>query len=145
MSPMLVDQVEFRVHAAICAVLALKMVTNALAIGGLRVQRKSWVQDEDARFYKGQVGLDDTIERLRRLHQNSLENELLYMVTGLLFVLVGTPLVGIQAYGYTFLLSRIAHAGFYLGKLQPFRTLSWAVGALCLIGMAAQILMASFR
>jgi uncharacterized MAPEG superfamily protein len=142
---MLVDQVEFRVHAAICALLVLKLVINALAIGAVRVYQKSWVQAEDASTFRGEVRLDASVERLRRLHLNSLENELPYMIVGLLFVLVGTPLVGIQAYGYTFLLTRLAHAGFYLGRLQPFRSLAWGVGTLCLIGMSVQVLMASFR
>lgn len=144
MQPLLVDQVQFKIFAAVSALLVLKMLLNAFAIGGARGLRRSWTSPEDARLLGGSTEPDEIVERLRRLHLNSLENELPFIAVGLLFVLLGAPTIGIQAYGYTFLAARIIHAGCYIAGLQPFRSIAWGLGVLCLIGMIVQVLMASF-
>lgn len=145
MQPLLIDEVQFRIHAAISALLVLKMVLTAFAIGVARVTHKSWSSPEDAKLLGGSTVPDALVERLRRVHQNALENELAYIAIGLLFVLVGAPIVGIQAYGYTFLGARVVHTLSYAIGVQPFRTLAFVVGSLCLVGMSVQVLMAAFR
>jgi uncharacterized MAPEG superfamily protein len=144
MQPLLVDLVQFKIFAAISALLVAKMVLLALSVGTVRTLRKRWSTPEDSRFLGGSTEADPLVERLRRAHHNSLENELPFIAVGLLFVLVGAPIVGIQAYGYTFLAARVAHTVTYLASLQPFRTLSFLLGALCLLGMSTQVLMAAF-
>lgn len=144
MQPLLIDLVQFKIFAAVSAILILKLVINAFAVGTVRGLRKRWSSPEDAKLIGGSTDHDDLVERLRRIHLNSLENEIPFIAVGLLFVLVGTPVIGIQAYGYTFLAARIIHAGCYLAALQPFRTLAFGVGALCIVGMSVQVLMAAF-
>lgn len=144
MTPLLIDHVEFRIHAAICALLVLKLLLHAFAVGGARFVRKSWATNEDAKLLGGSIERDSLVDRLRAAHMNALENELPYIGIGLLFVLVGTPTIGIQAYGYTFLVARVVHSIAYVFGLQPFRTLAFGVGALCLVGMCVQVLMAAF-
>lgn len=129
MQPLLFDEVQFRIHAAISAILMLKIVLHAFSVGGARVARRAWSSPEDVKLLGGSV----------------TEDALAYIVLGLLFVLVGAPVVGIQAYGYTFLAARVVHSIACGFGLQPFRTLAFAVGSLCLIGMAVQVLMAAFR
>lgn len=145
MQPLLIDEVQFRIHAAICALLVLKLVVLAFAVGSARGARKSWSSTEDVKLLGGSTTPDALVERLRRTHQNAIENELAYMIIGLLFVLVGAPVVGIQAYGYTFLVARVVHSLSQIFQLQPLRTMAFAVGSLCLIGMSVQVLMAAFR
>jgi microsomal prostaglandin-E synthase 1 len=143
--PLLVDRVEYRIYAALVAVLALKMLATAFAVATARLVGSSWTSPEDTKLLGGTTSPDERVERLRRLHLNSLENEPLFMILGLLYVLAGAPEIGIQAYGYTFVIARIVHAISYAFAVQPFRTLGFVVGALALVGMSVQILLASFR
>jgi len=62
---------------------------------------------------------------------------------GLIFVLMGAPAFGAQAYFYTFTGARIVHTIAYVAKLQPWRTVAFALGALCTVGMLVQILIAA--
>jgi uncharacterized MAPEG superfamily protein len=144
MQPLLVDLVQFKIFAAISALLILKMVLLAFSVGTVRTLRRRWSSPEDAKFIGGSTEADPLVERLRRAHLNAIENELPFIGIGLLFVLVGAPVLGIQAYGYTFLVARVVHSVTYVASLQPFRTLSFGLGALCLLGMSTQVLMAAF-
>lgn len=144
MDPLSVDQVTFRIFAALCAVLILKNLGLAVLVATARGLGKAWLNPEDAKLLGGDVRSDDRVERFRRAHANSLENDPLFMMAGLLYLLVGAPEWGMQAYGYTYVLARLAHAAFYALGLQPFRTASFLVGLLACVGMAVQVLLKAF-
>jgi uncharacterized MAPEG superfamily protein len=144
MNPLSVDQVSFRIFAALCAVLVLKNLALAAATGVVRTVRRAWVNTEDASMFGGALSTDELVERIKRAHQNSLENEPLFMILGLLFLLVGAGESGIQAYGYTFVITRFVHAAAYLTRMQPFRTIAYFVGWLAMMGMAVQVLLKAF-
>ncbi len=135
---------SFKIYAAVCALLGLKLVLLALATGAARGRGKRWVNPEDTKMMGGEVGDTAWTSRLQRAHGNGIDNELLFMFLGLLYLLMGSPTEGMQAYGYTFLIARVLHSLTYLFALQPFRSLSWVVGTLCLVGMAVQILLVAF-
>ncbi|MDH5492668.1 MAG: MAPEG family protein [Myxococcales bacterium] len=134
----------FRVFAAVSAVLVLKMVGLAYLVGCNRILKRRHTNPEDARFLKGEPGEDEFSARASRAHGNSLENEPLFILLGLLWVFLGAHTEAIQIYAYTFLVARVLHSLFYLLKLQPWRTIAYAISSLCLIGMSVQILMAAF-
>ena len=144
MGPLSVDQVTFRIFAALCAVLILKNLGLAVLTAAARSQGKAWLNPEDAKLLGGDVKADDRVERVRRAHANSLENDPLFLIAGLLYLLVGAPESGMQAYGYTYVIARFAHAGFYVAGLQPFRTASFLVGLLACTGMSVQVLLKAF-
>ncbi len=142
--PLSVDQVTFRIFAALCAVLILKNLALAVLTAAARMLGRAWLNPEDARLLGGEVKVDERVERVRRAHQNSLENDPLFLIAGLLYLLVGAPESGMQAYGYTYVLARLAHAAFYVAGLQPFRTASFLVGWLACVGMSVQVLVKAF-
>jgi uncharacterized MAPEG superfamily protein len=97
-------------------------------------------------MFRGDVTVVEAPEvaRIKRLHLNDLENIPIFLVLGLLFVIMGGSQEGAQAYFYTFVIARILHTVVYLAGLQPWRTLTWAVQVLVMIGLAVQILLHSF-
>lgn len=144
LQPLLVDQAEFHIYAAVSALLVLWTLALALSTAAVRGLKKSWTSPEDVKLLGGSTEPDALVERIGRAHRNTLENVPLFLVIGLLFVAAGAPVVGIQAYGYTFLIARVLHSVFYLLKLQPFRTLCYVTSVACLVGMSVQVLMHAF-
>jgi len=135
----------FRVYAAVSAVLMLKLASLAFATGAVRGLNKKYPNPEDAKLLKGEHADEhDLVARIKRTHANALENELPFVVLGLLYTLLGADPMGMQIYAYTFLIARVLHSICYVFKLQPFRTLSFTIGWLCLVGMSVQVLMRAF-
>lgn len=139
------EQTSFRVYAAVTAVLVAKLVLLALATGAVRIRRRAFIAAEDTRLVKGEVKSDPLVERIGRAHANALENVPLFAIVGLLYVLLGAPTSALQIYAYTFLVARVAHTIAYLLKLQPFRTIAFQVGALCILGMCVQVVLRAFH
>jgi len=83
------------------------------------------------------------VQRILRMHRNDLENILPFFTVGLIFVLMGAPGRTAAIYFYTFTAARIVHSITYLLQLQPWRTVAFVVGVLCVVGMLVQILMAA--
>jgi len=77
--------------------------------------------------------------RIQRAHRNSLENAVPFFVLGLLFALTGPSATLAAALMYGFVTVRVLHTIFYLAAKQPFRTASFAVGALINLAMAGLI------
>ncbi len=140
------ESVPFRIFAAVSAALVLKMLALAYLTGAARMQKKRYVNPEDAKALKGETASaeHETVARIIRAHQNAIENEPLFILLGLLWVLMGAETQPLQIYAYTFLGARVLHSVSYVLKLQPWRSLAYGVGSLCLIGMGVQVLMAAF-
>lgn len=125
--PILTDP-AVRLYALSAVVLILKMLLTAGGTGTLRLFRKAYITDEDARFM-GQSGTrpDPLIARLERIQRNDLENIPLYLVSGLLFALSGpshtvaATLFGLVTGG------RLLHTLAYLRAWQPWRSVFFEV------------------
>lgn len=141
---MLPDSPETHVAVAICAAIVLKNFGLAVITAVSRTLGKAYVNPEDARLFGGLQQLDDRVERVRRAHAHSTENDYAFLILYVLFLQTGASLFALQAYGYTYLLARLAHAACYVLALQPFRTLTFLVGLLATTGVAVQLLMAAF-
>jgi glutathione S-transferase len=131
-----------KVYALFASILALHLLALALWTGAVRVRRKVWVNPEDAKFNKGeQVEADhpDT-QRVKRAHQNGLENAVPFFVVGLLYALSNPSTTGAWAYFGTFVGARVLHSFAYLWGRQPFRTMLFAVGVLATTGMAIHVI-----
>jgi glutathione S-transferase len=90
-----------------------------------------------------QLAPDERVERIRRIHQNDLENLPFFLVAGLLFVLTNPPLVLAQWLFYGYVVSRMAHFAAYLtSQTHDVRAALWTVGSLILIYMAVRTLLA---
>uniref|UniRef100_A0A3B4V3T0 Microsomal glutathione S-transferase 1 n=1 Tax=Seriola dumerili TaxID=41447 RepID=A0A3B4V3T0_SERDU len=101
---------------------------------------------EDTKFVssaedKKLVRTDPDVERVRRCHQNDLENVIPFVVVGLLYALTEPELSTALLHFRLFAGSRIFHTIAYVGALpQPSRGLSWIVGMLVTFSMAYRVL-----
>src|SRR3569623_359733 len=137
---------------AICASLAvLKLmgqgwgaVYRLMKVGG------GYASPEDAnkgilnpRPRPGQLDVDDYVDRSRHIHRNDLENIPGFLAAGLLFVLVGPPLLLVQVMMYGFVLARALHTWAYAtAQSHEVRSTFYTFGSLAVIYMAGHVLVA---
>lgn len=117
-------------------------------VGGLtaNTRRKSGVvvNPEDTKVNPGShAEPQEAAETLRvkRAHQNDLENIPGFLILALIFTLAGGSASGGWAYFGLFFAARTLHSIAYLNGLQPWRTISFFVGLLCQLGLMVQLIM----
>lgn len=131
-------------YALCSAILALHLIALAMGTGIMRSIRKVWVNPEDARFgnaAKAEAEHPD-VDRVRRAHQNAIENAIPFFVMGLLYVLAGASTAGAKGYFFTFTAARLLHTVFFVWGVQPYRTICWGVGVLAIVGMGWKVIAA---
>jgi microsomal prostaglandin-E synthase 1 len=121
-------------YVATCVILGLNLLVLANNTALTRAFSNEVVNPEDTRLNSGALVVydagNDRTARYRRAHRNALENIPLFLVTGLLLPVVGVSLpVALGLYG-VFVVSRVVHSVAYVRQLQPWRTASFAIGAL---------------
>ncbi len=137
------DIPHFKIYALTSAILCLHLLLLAAITGTVRTKAKKYVNPEDASALKGKlVEVDvDPVMRVKRAHLNAVENAVPYFVLGFLYLAVGATKQGAVVYMWTYTASRLLHSVFYLRGKQPWRTISYAVGALALAGMAVHVIL----
>ena len=91
-----------------------------------------------------QLERNERVERVRRIHQNDLENLPFFLVAGLLYVLTGPSLLMAQLLLYGYVVSRLLHFAAYLSaQTHDLRATLWTVGSLILIFMTVRTLLAA--
>lgn len=91
-----------------------------------------------------QLERNERVERIRRIHQNDLENLPFFLVAGLLYVLTGPSLMMAQLLLYGYVVSRLLHFAAYLSaQTHDLRATLWTVGSLILIFMTVRTLLAA--
>ncbi|HLK87231.1 MAG TPA: MAPEG family protein [Candidatus Binataceae bacterium] len=135
----------FAAYSIACSILVFKMILTGLLTAATRSRVKQFLNPEDARVLGGTSAVAEhaDVQRLLRMHRNDLENILPFFTVGLIFVLMGAPARTSTIYFYTFTAARIVHSITYLLQLQPWRTVAFVVGVLCVVGMLVQILIAA--
>lgn len=129
---------------ALCSVILFaKMLAISLYQGRHRIGRGSFRNPEDARFAGRQPVAEELpqVQRAARAWSNDVENIPVFFALGILYVMTGASAAAAPWLFGVFTVARIAHTVFYLAQVQPWRTLSYGVGILCLFGMSAQILL----
>jgi uncharacterized MAPEG superfamily protein len=128
------------------SIVAVQLALLALYTGRVRALSKKWINPEDARLNKGELVEVDhpSTQRVGRAHGNLLENAVPFFVVGALFVATNPSKTSAAAYLWTFVIVRLLHSFFYLFGIQPFRTITFAVGVLAIIGMAVHVVRAAF-
>ena len=126
----------------ICAaILTLKMLLMATLVGVLRNVRGVHIAPEDYRLLgRTPRPPDELIERVRRAHQNDVENILPFLGVGLLFALSGGSATVAWWLFLVFTVSRFLHTVFYLAALQPWRSVIFTVNAVALCTMSVLLL-----
>jgi glutathione S-transferase len=134
-----------KIYALVTAILGIHLYLLAGYTGAVRNRTKSSPNPEDVAVHQGAtVEVDHpAVARVKRAHRNALENAVPFFAVGLMFAFKGPSATGAYAYYFTFLGARLLHSIFYLWGKQPFRTIMFAVGALVVVGMAVQVIMAT--
>lgn len=89
----------------------------------------------------GQVGPNESVDRIRRIHLNDLENIPFFLVAGLLYVTTAPDLVLAQWLFYGYVVSRLLHFIAYLSaQIHEVRATLWTVGSVILIYMTVATL-----
>jgi glutathione S-transferase len=90
----------------------------------------------------GQVGPNESVDRIRRIHLNDLENIPFFLVAGLLYVTTAPDLVLAQWLFYGYVGSRLLHFIAYLtAQIHEVRATLWTVGSVILIYMTVATLL----
>ncbi len=124
----------FTAYAASAIVLGLNLLVLANNTALSRAKASEVVNPEDKVLNRQaevvfEQGNDKT-ERYRRAHRNALENIPLFLITGLLLTLTGVSVTTVWVLFGVFVAARLFHSFAYIKQLQPWRTASFAVGAL---------------
>jgi glutathione S-transferase len=91
-----------------------------------------------------QLAPNESVERIRRIHQNDLENLPFFLAAGLLFILTNPPLALAQWLLYGYVVSRFLHFLAYLtAQTHDLRATLWTIGSLILIFMTGWALIAA--
>ncbi|MDZ4021457.1 MAPEG family protein [Pseudomonas sichuanensis] len=129
------------VFAASVLLLFLKMLAISCYQGYYRLRHLTFVNAEDAAVL-GRTAAAQERPEVRRAAQawaNDLENIPLFFVLGGLAITLHTPELPTLWLCALFTAARLAHTLAYLAAWQPWRTLAFAVGLGCLLGLAGMI------
>ncbi|XP_076152443.1 microsomal glutathione S-transferase 1-like isoform X1 [Alosa pseudoharengus] len=144
----LIDNEVLQAFATYATIVVLKMLMMAPMTAYFRITRKAFANPEDAGVHgktpedkKKMIKTDPDVERVRRCHQNDLENIVPFVLIGLLYALTGPDLSTALLHFRVFAGSRVIHTVAYVFILpQPSRGLSWLVGMITTLSMAYRIL-----
>lgn len=88
-----------------------------------------------------QLAANESVDRVRRIQLNDLENIPFFLVAGLLYVLTGPSLVEARWVLYGYAVSRLLHFAAYLGaRNHETRASLWTIGSVLLIYMCLRTL-----
>jgi uncharacterized MAPEG superfamily protein len=133
----------FQIYAICTVVLAVKMLAVGNWTGLMRVRTRSFVNPEDRKPGTPPAAEVEhpSVQRAHRAHRNDLENIPIFLIIALLYVMAGGSATGTRAYCITFTAARVMHSVVYLAGKQPWRTISFILGSICIAGMAVQLIM----
>jgi len=133
----------FRTYALCAAILAFKMLLSAVYTSVCRARNRGFVNPEDAATFAAGTAAKEqehpAVAHALRIQRNDVENIPAFFAIGLVYVLLGASPFGAAVYLGTYTAARVLHTLAYMGRLQPWRALCYAVGVLCMLGMIAQI------
>jgi uncharacterized MAPEG superfamily protein len=138
----MLDNPTLKLYALVSTLAALHLVLLSVWTGAVRTRRESSVNPEDMAIHKGKPGDSEHADvlRVKRAHQNALENAVPFFVIGLGYALSKPSMTGAYAYFFTFLGARVLHSLFYLWGKQPFRTMMFVLGVATMVGMGVHVI-----
>ena len=91
-----------------------------------------------------QLQPNESVERIRRIQLNDLENLPFFLAAGFLYILTGPSLGAAQWLLYGYVVSRALHfAAYFTGQIHEVRATFWSVGSVILIYMTGVVLVAA--
>jgi uncharacterized MAPEG superfamily protein len=140
------DLPGLRLYAICAVILAIKMYAVGSITAITRVRSKVFLNPEDARRPGASQASSEhpDVDRVLRAHRNDMENIPAFFALGLVSVLMGAPLLGMQICFIAFTAARVLHTIVYLKGLQPWRTIFFAIGQLTSVALGVMILIRAF-
>ena len=133
----------------IVKVKAMSWLTVARMIrakGGFRSPEDVKKSPLNSNPHAAQLDKNESVERVRRIHMNDLENVPFFLVAGFLFVLTGPSLLVAQLLLYGYVVTRLLHFIAYLtAQLHDVRATLWTPGSLAVIYMAIHAMVAAVQ
>ena len=135
---------QFRLYVICSLICSFILMFLSGFTGATRGRTKSPPNPEDAKLARTEKVPEDhpDVIRVSRAHRNALENIPIFFVLGLLCVLVGAAPMGVKVCLIAFTAGRVFHMIFHLSAVQPWRSISYAIGTASLLGMIVLISMA---
>ena len=126
-------------YIATSIVLGANLLVLANNTALTRAKAVEVVNPEDKKLNKAATVVydagNDRTSRYRRAHRNALENIPLFLITGFLLTLTGISFPLAATLFGIFVATRIVHSIAYIGGLQPWRTMSFGLGAVVQLAM----------
>ena len=147
------DNPVFQIYAIAASIMILKLmlqpwmtVVRMMKVGaGFRSPEDGKKSPLNPKPDPAQLGINEYVDRSRRINLNDLESIPGFLAAGFLFVLVDPPLLLAQVLIWTYVVSRAAHFVAYVtAQLHDVRAFCWTWGSLAVIAMAAYVLMKAF-
>jgi prostaglandin-E synthase 1 len=145
--PTLSADPQFMIYAICSVILSLQMLILAAMTSAKRSKVKNYLNPEDVKVaFKGatlvQGAEHPDVARIQRAHRNLNESLPLFFALGLVAVLAGASPMGVKICLGAFTGARVLHSIVYLNEMQPWRTISYAIGSFSLVGLMVLSLMA---
>jgi glutathione S-transferase len=138
----------FSAYAIAASLMVLKVVAMSwLTVWKMMRARSGFRSPEDLRKTPlnpnpdpSQLAPNESVERVRRIQQNDLENVPFFLAAGFLYVLTAPPLWLAQALFYGYAISRFAHfAAYYTAQTHDLRATLWTIGSLIIVFMSVRV------
>lgn len=129
------------VYALCVVVLFLKMFAVSCYQGFFRIRSRAFTNTEDAAFFN-RIAREKELAQVTRATKawvNDLESIPAFFALGGLAVAMNAPASITAGLSVLFTLARVLHTVAYLKGVQPWRTVFYGVGVLCLLGLCAAI------
>merc|ERR1711935_725752 len=128
-----IDEELFRAYAFYAGVLLVKFLLMSLLTARQRFKHGVFISAEDIagkeNKLKNGTGINDDVERVRRAHQNDIENILPFIFLGFLYIFTGPSSATATLVFRIFTASRVLHSIVYLLVIpQPARALTFFGG-----------------
>jgi glutathione S-transferase len=143
------DNPVFHVYLVAAAIMILKlMIQPWITVQRMMKVSAGFRSPEDAKKSplnpkptEGQTDVNEYVDRSRRMNLNDLESIPGFLAAGLLFVLVGPPLMLAKVLIWTYVAARAAHfVAYSTAQLHDIRATFWTFSSLPVITMAAYVL-----
>jgi len=136
----------FRLYALCVIVLILKMNATGIFTAMTRSRLKVALNAEDAARFGAQLTTTEhpDVDRVLRAHRNDLENIPSFFLLGLIAVMVGAPVLGMQIAFIAFTAARVVHTVSYVKAMQPWRSMSFGIGTLANVSLMVMIVIRLF-
>lgn len=128
-------------YALTAVLLFLKMFFLSVYQGYHRIGKRVYKTPEDAALMRCEVASEELpqVQRAARAWLNDLENIPIFLALAIAFIWLGGSSVMAAWLFMSFTLMRYLHTLFYLVGMQPWRTLAYAGGILCLFALSSEV------